>query len=572
LERVAGLAAAVLMIVVAAAPVFPADSRVTILGNHPDEAAELTGGEVAADRQLRITITLALRNRDQLEELIAQQQDPSSSQYHRWLTPEEFSDRFGPTADDRAAIERWLTSRGLSVESVVGPGREVAAAAAAATVEKTFAVKIATSADGATFANLNDPEVPASVAPLIGSIRGLGNTLRFRNNLVTAAAKVSPQATEGGTTAFGPKDLWTFYDETGLNSAGTTGAGADCIALVETADFDDDAVALFNGTFGLPAITASRVLADGVNPGMGSPNARFESDLDVEYAHTAAPGAPITAYLGAGANATLDALARAVGDNTCGAISLSFEFCGAGPAFFSGTLDPILAQAEAQGQAVFAATGDEGAAGLKATSSGCVVASGAPRVSELAADPHVTAVGGTQFTPTFDSSGNDVGYATESVWHDKASIPKSQRGAGGGGRSSVFAKPSFQSGVFPKDKRRDVPDIALGASLLHPGFFIAVGTPGQLAIAGGTSVGTPVWAGVSALAAQRAGTTRVGNINTKLYTLGPLNNTASSGLHDVTSGNNSFNGVPGFKAKPGYDGATGWGTPDIGILVPMLGP
>lgn len=569
-ERIAGLAAAILILTVAAAPVFPADSKITIPGNHPDEAAELTTSEMAADRQLRITIALALRNRDQLEELIAEQQDPSSPQYHRWLTPAEFSDRFGPTADDRAAVEEWLTSSGLSVESVGGAGREVVATGAAATVEKTFAVKIATSGDGATYANLNDPQVPGSVAPLIGSIRGLGNTLHFKNNLVTAATKVIPQATEGVTTAFAPKDLLTFYHETGLNSTGTTGAGTDCIALVETADFDDDAVALFDATFGLPAITVARVLADGTNPGMSSPDARSEADLDVEYAHAVAPGAPIAAYLGAGANGTLDALARAVSDDTCGSISLSFEFCGAGPSFFTGTLDPILAQAEAQGQAVFAATGDEGAAGVKATSSGCVVASGAPRVSELAADPHVTAVGGTQFTPTFDSNGNDVGYATESVWHDKAPIPKSTRGAGGGGRSSVFAKPAFQAGVFPKDRSRDIPDISLGASAFNPGFFIAVGTPAQFAVAGGTSLATPVWAGISALAAQSAGMTRSGNINAKLYALGP--NTASSGLHDVTIGNNSFNGVAGFSAKPGYDRATGWGTPDIGILVPKLGP
>ena len=571
LERVAGLAAAIFMLAVAAAPVFPADSKITIVGNHPDEAAELTTSEVAADRQLRITITLALRNRDQLEELIAQQQDPSSPEYHRWLTPAQFNDRFGPTADDRAAIEGWLTSNGLSVQSVSeGAGREVVATGAAATVEKTFAVKIATSANGATFANLNDPAVPASLAPLIGSIRGLGNTLRFKNNLVTNAAKVKPQVTESGTTAFGPKDLWTFYDETVLNSAGTTGTGADCIALVETGDFEDDAVALFDATFGLPAITVSRVLADGTNPGAGPPRAQMESDLDVEYAHAAAPGAPITAYLGAGGSATLDALARAVSDDTCGAISLSFEFCGAGPSFFSGALDPLLAQAEAQGQAVFAATGDEGAAGVKATSSGCVVGSGAPRVSEMAADPHVTAVGGTQFTPTFDGSGSDVGYATESVWHDKAPIPKSERGAGGGGRSSVFSKPSFQSGVFPKDKHRDIPDVSLGASAFNPGFFFAFG--GQLGIAGGTSLSAPVWAGISALAAQNAGTARVGNLNARLYALGPLDNTASSGLHDIRIGNNSFNGVPGYTAKPGYDRSTGWGTPDIGILVPLLGP
>ena len=562
------VALAAIAIVAATPSVSDAQERAIIAGNHSDEAAELTNGEIQGNRSLRVGVSMALRNRAQLESLIAQQQDPSSPLYHQWLTPAEFNDRFGPAAEDVAKVERWLAGNGFSVEPGSVAARNVVASAPASTVEKTFAVKIATSPDGVSFANLDDPIVPASIAPLVGSIRGLENTLRFRPAVAISAR---PDAVEDGQTAFGPQDMWTFYDETGLNNSGITGSGADCIAVIENSDVEDSAIALFDATFGLPVANVTRVLADGTDPGIApGSSALTEAELDVEYAHAAAPGTPISIYIGVGSNALVDALTRAVNDNTCGAISLSFEFCGAGAAFYRGTIDPILSQADSQGQAVFVASGDEGAAGLKATSNGCVIAGGARKVSELAADPHVIAVGGTQFTPTF-SNGNAVGYSTESVWHDKAPIPKSMRGASGGGVSAVFAKPSFQAGVFPKSKRRNIPDVAFAASALNPGFFIATGTQ-IVCCLGGTSMGAPVWAGISALSSQNAGVARVGNFNAKLYSLGPSGSTSSSGLHDVTIGNNGLDGVAGFAAKRGYDRATGWGTPDIGILVPMLGP
>jgi kumamolisin len=568
-----GFMLATMAIMGATAPAFATETQVAIVGNHADEAAELTGGEIAGDRSLRIQVSLALRNRDELEKLIAEQQDASSPLYHQWLTTAEFNDRFGPGADDIAKVEAWLSTNGFSVESVSVAGRNLVASAPASVAEKTFAVKIATSTDGKLFANVNDPTVPASIAPLVGSIRGLGNTLHLKNNLVVSQTKGHPDVTENGRTAFGPKDLLTFYDGTSLNSLGTMGLGADCIALVESSDVEDAAIAFFDATFGLPTATLTRVLADGTNPGtVGGGSSLIESELDVEYSHSTAPGAAITLYLGKGANALVDTISRAVSDNACGVISVSFEFCGQGPSFYTGTIDPMFMQAESQGQAVFVASGDDGAAGLKATSNGCVIAPGVRKVSELAADPHVTAVGGTQFTATFNN-GNDVGYATESVWHDTAPIPAAMRGASGGGVSSIFAKPSFQSGIFPTSKRRNIPDVSFAASPSHPGFFLSTGSPPTIACCiGGTSLGAPVWAGLSALAAQSAGTKRVGNINAKIYSLGPSRNTSSSGLHDVTQGNNGLAGAQGFQAKPGYDRATGWGTPDIGILVPMLRP
>ena len=544
-------------------------AQVPVIGNHAEEASELAIGEMPADRNLQITISMALRNTGELQQLLQHQQDPSSPLYHRWLTPSEFNDRFGPTSDDLAVVEGWLTKSGFSVESASMSHRTVVASATAAVVQKALAVKIGLSPDGSTFANLTDPVVPSEIAPVIGSIHGLGNTIHVHHDIAVSETGITPDATVNGRTAFGPKDMWTFYDEAELNAAGTTGSGADCIALVEASDFEDASLAIFDTTFGLPPVVVNRVIVDGSNPGTNTGDALIEANLDVQYAHAAAPGAPITAYLGIGASGLVDGLARAVNDNTCGTISLSFEFCGAGSSFYTGTLDPLLKQAATQGQGVFVSAGDEGASALRATRKGCVPGN-TRKVSELAADPNVTAVGGTQFTPNFDGSGNATGYTTESVWRDVAPIPKVQRGAGGGGRSSIFAKPAFQSGVFPKDKRRNIPDVSFAASPSKPGFFFARSGSITCCI-GGTSLGTPVWAGISALAAQSASVTRIGNIDTTLYTLGPTGNVSSSGLHDVTLGSNSIRGVQGFKAKAGYDRASGWGTPDIGILVPMLG-
>jgi subtilase family serine protease len=164
------------------------------------------------------------------------------------------------------------------------------------------------------------------------------------------------------------------------------------------------------------------------------------------------------------------------------------------------------------------------------------------------------------FTPRYDSSGDDIGSVPESVWDDAY-------GAGGGGKSSIFAKPKYQKGLTPKDSARDVPDISFGASLISPGFYI-ISLSNNLSctecIAGGTSAAAPSWAGISMLIQQELGT-RPGLINPELYRLGPSG--AAAGIRDVTTGNNSYNGVNGYSAVPGYDQASGWGTPDIADFV-----
>ena len=169
------------------------------------------------------------------------------------------------------------------------------------------------------------------------------------------------------------------------------------------------------------------------------------------------------------------------------------------------------------------------------------------------ASPHATAIGGTEFTADYDVDGNDAGFVPEAVWNDGD-------GASGGGQSKVFKKPAFQKGLIPKDKKRDVPDISFGASPRSPGFFFGGrdldSNPAVQCCIGGTSIGAPSWAGISETHLA-AGRHPVGNLNARIYQLGAEDNGASTGIRDVTSGNNSFNGVTGFSAGVGYDKASG---------------
>ncbi len=504
-------------------------------------------------------LTMAIRNRAELDRTLADQQDPSSPNYHHWLTSDEFTARFGPSDADLAKVTRWLTRKGFTVQSADAGTRRVTFTGTVASAEKAFGVKIAATADNALFANTGDPIVPADLAPLIESIRGLDNLTHsaptLRHSAETAPDASTTDARFGGRTAFGPDDLHTFYDQP-VNLDGT---GTACIALIEDSDLSRAGADAFNLTFGLQAFTDSNfklILANNKNPGLNSD--ADEAMIDVNYSHAMAPGAPIRVYIGDPSSSTSplpDAIAQAVKDNACGAISVSFSFCGASKRFYK-TEDGLFAQAAAQGQAVFVATGDIGSAMLKLDKKKGTCVPGTTRgVNELAASPNASAIGGTQFTPNLDSNGNDLGNVPESAWNDGG-------GATGGGQSKIFKKPKFQAGLFNKNKNRDLPDISFAASPSSPGFFFD--DPALHKVVGGTSIGAPSWAGISELISQ-ASATRAGNLNMRLYQLGATGGT--NGIRDVIAGNNAFNGVPGFSAITGFDKATGWGTVDIEIFV-----
>ena len=534
----------------------------------------------AADRPVTLHVSFQLRNREALSKLLMDLQDPSSPQYHRWLTPEEFDSKFGRTAAEVSAVSQWLSAHGMKV--LRWSNREIVSGASVAEAEETFATTIAASIDGAKYANKSAPQVPTRFADVIGSIDGLDNlrhwapvttrpatmpaghhslksASRSRPNRWIANAALAKSADDNPGPNFGPSDLWTFYDETPPVNGAIDGRGGDCIGIIQDSDFLDDSVTTFDSSFSLPAANVTRVYADISSPGANSDET--EALVNIEWAHSMAPGAPINVYIGneqfQNVDPLTDALQRAVSDNSCGTISFTYVFCGAAPSFYTTTLGNALTQAALQGQSIVAATGDWGSAGIVAGQNMCVTGT-TQNVSEVAANPNVTAVGGTQFTPNYDSQGNDIGSVPETAWNNGA-------GATGGGKSAIFTKPTYQRSVTPDDGMRDIPDVSSAASNLTPGFYWVDDSDGSPVVdccIGGTSVSAPVWSGIAKLIAQLAGG-RLGNMNPRIYTLGALQNASRSGLRDVVSGNNSFNGVAGFNAVAGYDLSTGWGSPDV---------
>lgn len=560
-----------------------AQAGVMLHGNHPAAIAQLKATQaISPSRPLTMELTLALHNQVELKQLLADIQNPSSPEYHHWLTPDQFAQRFGPTAAQIDAATGWLKQQGFTVLNTNRQERFIKFSGTAAQAEKAFGVKLISNADGSRFGNTNDPVIPSSLSGVVSAVRGLDNLHAYRHvgpSNLGQTLQPSPSATSYSGNAdssiqlafpdasvpdymgigFGPADLATFYDSSTLLQNGTNGGNGDCIALIEDSNYLPSAVSLFDSTFSLPAANVTNHFPT-TNPGINSDE--IETLLDIEWAHASAPGAPISVYIGN--NDIVAPLQEAVNDNTCGAISISFSLCGFSSTFYKSQLDPIFAQAAAQGQSVFVATGDVGAAGItfNARLGGCVLST-TRGVSELAADPNVVAVGGTAVvSPNYSGSGNITGYQTEYAWDDGIN-----GGASGGGASPIFPKPAFQFGTgVPADGRRDIPDVALAAGALQdPGFYIANDRSGTAVLqccVGGTSIGTPIWAGISKLVAQQTGL-RQGNMDPLLYDLGR----GSSVFHDITLGNNNFNGVKGYSAGTGFDLVTGWGTPDIANLV-----
>jgi pseudomonalisin len=185
-------------------------------------------------------------------------------------------------------------------------------------------------------------------------------------------------------------------------------------------------------------------------------------------------------------------------------------------------------------------------------------------VNVLASNAHVTAVGGTALDAGFDANGDATGYVGETVWNDAD-------GASGGGVSTLVSKPAFQSAPgVPADGFRDLPDVSLLASPSKAGYVMVA--DGSVVVAGGASAAAPSWAGIVALLNQTMHVDGSGPINATLYALG-REQYAGSGtavFHDVTLGSNSFGGVVGYAAGPGYDLATGLGTPDVALLAQTL--
>ena len=575
---------------------------VPLSGNHPVQLENTPNAPaVAPTRPLRMQIFLKFRDPGAVDRLIAEQQDPRSPNYRHWLSNHEIAERFGPSQGQFDRVQSWLVANGFAIESANRDARTLIFDGTAAQAESAFRVRIVTSPDAFRFGNIGDPQIPAEFQETIERIGGLDNFTEevplSRNAPAPKATPVAhppnqiqlpstqgsgqssnsgkqPVVVNGKGPAFGPADLYAFYDENTLLARNVNGSGTDCIAIVGNSDFLTSSRSLFTTTFNIAPSNFTRVIVDDTNPGIGS--GEGEAELDMDWAHAVAPGSQILFYLGnsqtAVNGAVVDATFRTIADNLCGTISVSFGICpSGGNSFFTGMWNTMLQTAAMHGQSVFISSGDDGVEGLGVVNGKCT-ADGMRAIDETSGSPNVTSVGGTQFTPNFDSNNLEFGFVAEQVWQDMG-------GASGGGASMLFAKPTYQSGPgVPTDGARDIPDIAMIASAGSPGVFIGGDNMGAAQIqccSGGTSLSAPIWAGISKLVERLAGA-RIGNLNPMIYQLGRGAATASNaapafgnlspacyGLRDVTSGNNGFAGLQGYNAGKGFDLASGWGSGDI---------
>lgn len=381
-----------------------------------------------------------------------------------------------------------------------------------------------------------------------------------------AATTFSCQLTTPAS-CYGPTQIRAAYGVDQLGNRGLDGTGQTIVIVdaFQSPTITQD-LATFDQLFGLPAPQLNIIAPDGLTPfNQSNPDQTGwsgEITLDVEYSHAIAPGATIDLVLSkSDQDADILSAQRFVIDHNLGdTLSQSFgeaEQCMA-PAIQQQT-HVLYERAAAERMTVFASSADQGAAQPT-----CDGTSFFKAVSTPASDPLVTGVGGT----ILDADGITGAYHGEVVWNE----PNFQV-AGGGGFSTLFRAPSFQRGLHLP--MRGVPDISYNAAL--EGGVLAVWSssgqgPDLVFQFGGTSAGSPQWAGLAALADQ-LGHHRIGDINPRLYAL-------AHGLlygrlfHDVTVGDNTFHGgsitIQGFSATKGWDPASGLGSPKANALVPAL--
>jgi subtilase family serine protease len=376
-----------------------------------------------------------------------------------------------------------------------------------------------------------------------------------------------------GKPCYSPQEIRHAYGVDQLLRRGDDGTGKT-IVIIDSFGSPTIAsdLATFDNAYGLPAPRSFKVVAPlGTVPFdpahiPDQTSWASETTLDVEWAHAIAPGAgivlltsPVNETQGVEGMAQFDTLLNYALDHHLGQIiSQSFGatentlFNPDGEQIFK-SFEATYRRAAAMGVTVLASAGDFGSSNAEGD---LTTYYPFPTVNFPASSPLVTAVGGTSLH--LDTNGN---YQSESVWN--------AGGASGGGVSQKFTEPPYQAVLPPAVQsqlgaKRGLPDVSWNADPNTPVLiyqsFMGPKNAGYHGV-GGTSEGAPAWAGLVADLDQLFGGQI--NLNPFVYALGAT----GKGFHDVTAGNNSMNGVKGYNATPGWDLATGWGTPDVGQLL-----
>ena len=519
-------------------------------------------GNLSGSTNLHLAIGLPLRNQEALANLLQQIYDPASTNYHHYLTPEQFTERFGPTEQDYQSVIAFAKANGLAVTGTYSNRVLVDVSGTVANVQKTFHVTMKVyrhPTENRTFYTPDvEPSVP-SILPVL-DISGLNNYAVPRPML-----HIMPSSAKPGNGSSGYYGSYIGYDfrHAYVPGVSLTGSG-QTVALVEFDGYNNSDIVAYETQAGLPNVPLQNVFLDGFTGTVGDNNS--EVCLDIEMAISMAPGlSGVIVYEGTLDNfIPNDVLNRIATDNSAKQISCSWGWTG-GP---TATTDNIFTNMALQGQSFFTASGDSDAypPGTVDDPSGY----GTP-----AASPYVTSVGGTTLT----MNGNGVSYSSETVWNWDNEYPDyGIDGMGSsGGISTYYTIPSWQQGInmitnHGSTTTRNFPDVAMTADHVYVRY--GNGSKGWF---GGTSCAAPLWAGFTALVNQQAvngGNPPVGFINPAIYAIGKgSSHTYTNDFHDITTGDNTWSGSPTlFHAVTNYDLCTGWGTPKGVKLINALAP
>jgi subtilase family serine protease len=589
--------------------VLNADRMTVVEGNvHHFAKPEFDQGRVDGSVKIQwVTLVFkpSYRQQKALETLLAQQQDRSSPNYHKWLTPEQYSNRFGMTQSDVVKVVSWLQSQGFTVNRVSRGRTQISFTGTVGQIESVFRTEIHHYlVDGEPhFANATDLSVPTALSDVVLGFRNL-NDFRPKPR-DSRLRKISPVEVSSHFTSnlsgkhfLAPDDFATIYDLKALYDSGLNGSGQK-LAIVGQTAIDTTDIDAFRSASGLSKNDPQLVLVPNSGTSTIQASDIGEADLDLEWSGAIAKNASIIfVYVGNNPNYSVwDSLQYAIDQKLAPVISMSYGNCELN--FSSAdisTLRAMAQQANSQGQTITSASGDSGAADCDYQA---ISATQGLAVDVPASFPEVTGVGGSEYSADVgnpnaywnssnnSNNGSAISYIPETTWNDTA-YDLAHGGyiaAGGGGASTVFSKPSWQTGTgVPNDGHRDVPDISLNASADHDGYLVCSQgscvngfryTDNSLTVFGGTSLGAPTFAGVLAIVNQATQSKGLGNVNSTLYSLVASN---PSTFHDITTGNNEVpctkgstdcpnGGQIGYSAGTGYDQASGLGSIDAHNLV-----
>lgn len=489
---------------------------------HPLAQSRFDAGRMPANTELHGMTIFFNRSAEQEKEmkaLIAAQQNSSSPEFHKWLTPEQFGERFGMAQEDIAKVRSWLESEGFRIDSVNRASTGIHFSGTAAQVERAFATEM-------HYYNVNGEKrfAPATAlsAPsaIAGAISGIGNLHDFhpRPLHIRAAQSKAPALAQSRLRArkqytinsdgtqyvyFAPGDIDVAYDINSLVSGGNDGTGQTITILGQSAIQLGD-ITNFQQGAGLTVKNPTLTLVPGtgtstLNPGCANGGSSTcggdegESDLDIEWAGATAPGATINFVYTGGATVNgaveygvYDSYQYAVDNAVGNIINFSYGSCETEMSQSDyDTLEAIGSEAVLQGQSVLAASGDQGSTACSGYTDLTTAQQEALAVNYPASSQYVTGVGGTEISSDnaqvgtyWSSASNDsislttaLSYIPEIAWNDD----DSQYGlsSSGGGASTFTARPSWQTGVtgIPSGTQRLVPDVSLYASPNYPGFL-----------------------------------------------------------------------------------------------------